>query len=92
MFYVSDPCRICGNGLLGLYRCSDRRTIVVVCDECGTVWDVGNIAESDPIQFLNSPDPPLPEHGCSLGGPNAGWATASEIEAAGLNDIISGKA
>jgi hypothetical protein len=75
-----------------MYRCSDGKTIAFVCSECGTVWDDHRISESKPVQFLNTADPPLPGHNCSLGGDASGWATRAEIEDAGLGEMIAGVA
>ena len=91
MFYLDRRCSICHFGVVGLYRCSDAKTIVFVCSECGTVWDDARIDEVGPIQFLLEADPPLPGYDCSLGGDVSGWATFEEIEAAELTALVAGE-
>ncbi|MFN3152945.1 hypothetical protein [Bremerella sp.] len=91
MFFLAEECSLCGNGGIGFYRCSDGKTIVFVCTECGTVWDDPQMADQAPVQFLNAENPPLPGHDCTLGGPVSGWATRQEIEAANLANWIAGE-
>ena len=38
MYYLEKNCSVCGDGILGFLRCSDGRTIVVMCEECSSVW------------------------------------------------------
>jgi hypothetical protein len=91
MLYIQDTCPVCGNGVVGFYRCSDGKTIAFLCDECGTVWDQPNVCQTSPVQFFNEPNPPLPGHQCSLGGSMSGWATRQEIDNAGLSMYIAGE-
>jgi hypothetical protein len=90
MFYIQDTC-LCGNGVVGFYRCSDGETVVFLCDECGIVWDQPSIQQATPVQFFNDQDPALPGHSCSLGGDKSGWATRQEIDNAGFAEYIAGE-
>ncbi|CAN7744941.1 MULTISPECIES: hypothetical protein [unclassified Variovorax] len=38
MLIVLAECPICRNGLIGIRRCSDGSTLVLMCDECESVW------------------------------------------------------
>jgi hypothetical protein len=91
MFYLAATCTVCDNGVVGMYRCSDGKTIAYICTECGTVWDNPRIEDHKPVQFFSTPDPPLPGHNCSLGGQLSGWATLAEIAKAGLTEFIAGE-
>lgn len=78
MYYLGE-CPVCSTGPLGLRRCGRCGGIVVLCDECDSVWPD---AEWDrPPEPLSGEDLPCPHCGSSLLAPNASWATREEIEA-----------
>lgn len=88
MFYLEDNCRICGDGLLGFLRCNDGRTVVLMCDECGSIWSSPSALGSPPI-VVAAPYFFLPETDIAVSGDGAGWASMTEIFAAGLGQYAS---
>lgn len=88
MFYLKDSCRICGDGLIGFLRCNDGRTVVLMCDECGSIWRDPAIQSAPPI-VVAPPHFFLPETNISVSGSGAGWASFSEILEAGMGQYAS---
>jgi hypothetical protein len=81
MHFLRQPCPFCdGQGLLGLYRGANG-VIAALCDECEALFLTP--ANTDPEMVV-----PFDKSFWSV--PNAGWATAEEIEAAGLTDLVAG--
>src|SRR5438309_1986948 len=35
MYYLQDTCPVCYSGPVGFRTCSDRKTVVLLCEECG---------------------------------------------------------
>lgn len=88
MFYMKGVCSRCRAGVLGFRRCSDKATIVLMCDECHLVWlRPDRIAVEEGI----SPDPPafvVPGLTCSIKRPEADWATREDIKRVGWQALI----
>jgi hypothetical protein len=90
MLFVSDECPICRTGIIGIRRCADGETLVLLCDECERVWESPRL-----ISKSNALDPEPPEFvvrklGVSIAGGSAAWATKEEVTAAGWADYVKG--
>jgi hypothetical protein len=91
MFYLQNCCPVCQAGALGIRRCSDGQNLVVMCDECETVW-----ASPESIATSNALDAPPPhfevvELGVAIAGGSAAWATTAEIGGKGWSEYIKGE-
>jgi len=89
MFYIK-ACPFCGDGALGIRRCADGHKLVVMCDECESVW-----TSPDNISLTNILD--IEDNGFKLrdleleiGGGSAGWASEAEIAAKGWSQFVVG--
>lgn len=89
MFYARD-CPICGaDGAVGFRMCSDGKTIVLVCDECDSVWLRPDQITGETLILASGPDLIIEGLGCSISvAHGAHWATLDEIRAAGLERFI----
>lgn len=91
MYYLENNCVVCGDGILGFLRCSDGKTIVIMCEECNSVWLSPNeVARESPI-YPEAPDFILPESCVSIIGGDSGWASHDEIKSAGFEAYVSEK-
>jgi hypothetical protein len=91
MFYISTPCPACSAGAVGFRRCSDGRSIVLLCNECDAVWLQPHIVTLDSAIFPTAPDYAVAGLECSVAGPHAHWAGRDEIRAAGWEAFIAGE-
>jgi hypothetical protein len=82
---------MCGAGNVAFRRCSDGTTIVLMCDECGSVWLDPKTVTAESVLNPKAPGFQVPGLSCAVGGGHAGWATASEILRVGWSEIISGE-
>lgn len=83
MTSIKSICPLCEQGARGFYKCSDNKTIVLLCDECDAIWlDPTKTNEPDSV-FASAPDYQIPGLQCALSGEAADWATESEICAYG---------
>lgn len=89
MFFVHDACPICEHGAVGFLICTDTDDVILMCEECDSVWldPITIIAEA--AIFTESPDFVVPGVGCSLLGSR--WATRQEIEQRGWVNYIAGE-
>jgi hypothetical protein len=89
MYYLEENCVVCGDGILGFLRCSDGKKIVIMCEECNSVWlTPGEVSHEDPI-YTEAPDYLLPDSNISISGNDSGWASLDEIKSAGFEDYVS---
>jgi hypothetical protein len=90
--YLSLMCPFCEtHGQLRFWRCP-REQVVVVCDECCAFFrSPETLAMSDALADPKPPDWWSAELGFALAGPGSGWASRSEIEAAGWATYIAGE-
>jgi hypothetical protein len=89
MFYVADECPICRTGPIGFFRLSDGESVVLMCEECTSVWLSPQEIGSDAI-YPWEPDYLVPAMGAGLLGDRVGWATREEIAKRGWSDSITG--
>jgi len=92
VFYYASFCPFCGpEGEVAFWRCGDGKTLVLMCEECNATWlhpiSIAKETALDPC----SPEFTVEGLGCSLAGPNAGFATREEIRSAGWEDFIVGE-
>jgi len=92
MFFAQTPCPLCRyGGVVAFRRCSDSRTIVLSCDECGATWlDPQDIAAESALA-PRAPDFIIPGTVVSLKGSDAGWASKDEIEKMGWSNFVVGE-
>lgn len=92
MFYVKPYCPVCGQGMLGFRMCSDGRTIVLLCEECGAVFLRPDEITSETALHPSWPDYVIEGLGCSTAiYAGARWATRDEIRKAGFERFIAGE-
>lgn len=92
MFFYTSFCPFCGmEGEVAFWRCSDGKTLVLMCDECNATWLNPLSVTSRSALFPASPDFIVDNLGCSLRGPKAGYATRDEIRAVGWEPFILGE-
>lgn len=90
MQYVQVGCVVCVQGVLGIRRCSDGKTLIVMCDECETVWSNPQQLGADSALDATPPEWIVRELGVAIAGDKAGWATNAEVAAAGWADAVRG--
>jgi hypothetical protein len=90
MLYVQIGCPVCRAGVIGIRRCADGKSLVLMCDECETVWaspesiDSSNALEAEPPSFV------VQQLGVAIAGGAAGWASAEDVAAHGWSDAVKG--
>jgi hypothetical protein len=90
MYYTDGSCPICSNGAIGFRKCSDGRTIVLMCDECNAVWLRPDAIKQEAAIYPSAPDYIVSAVGCSIASPNASWAELHDIKAAGWEKFVAG--
>ena len=89
MFYLEESCPVCEDGILGFLKCSDGKTIVVMCEECCSVWlKPDEIGCEEPI-YPQAPDFRLPNTDISVKGGGSEWAAYEEIIDIGFGVYVS---
>ena len=84
MYYLESNCNICLEGALGFLRCSDGKTVVIMCDQCSSVWLRPEAINGPPVA-LEPPKFLLPDSPISTSGGASGWATLDEVRSAGMS-------
>jgi hypothetical protein len=90
MVYVKVGCPVCQTGVLGIRRCSDGRSLVVMCDECEAIWEspkdlgTGAVLEAEPPAFW------IEQLGVAIAGDAAGWASEAEVATNGWSSFVQG--
>lgn len=81
-------CGRCGYGALGIWRCADGASLVVMCDECYSVWrSPKKLSESDALFCADRSDALLAT-GVRVFEGQSGWAKRDEIERIGWARFI----
>lgn len=91
MFHVESYCPICGAGSIGFWRCADTRTLVLMCDECDSLWLNPEKINARDVIYASAPGFIIPNLECRLNGDYSGWASREEIEARGWVNHIAGE-
>ena len=88
MITIPQLCPVCTTGPIGFRLCGDGRTLVLMCDECDSVWLLGAELRVETAHSPAWPDFMIPEIGCSVGSPGARWATWEDMGNAGIKDQL----
>jgi hypothetical protein len=83
MIIQEKSCPVCIYGSIGYWRCSDGKTIVLICNECDSVWLHPENIDLENLHISTASDDIMIEIGCSLTGNDAGYATREDIERQG---------
>lgn len=86
---VYHNCPICLDGQVGFRKCQNDPTLILMCDECDSVWLDPEEINSETVIYPASPDFLIPELKCST--INSRWATDAEIENMGWTEYIAGE-
>ena len=89
MFYLENSCPVCTDGILGFIKCSDNKTITIMCDECNSVWMRPEETESGAPVFPQPPGFELLDEDISISREDSDWATYDEIVSEELEDFVS---
>lgn len=74
-------CPLCQDGKLGFRLCSDRQTVVVLCDTCAMIW--GNPDKLDEAHAFDPLDPNLRRKHPGADLRPSQWARPEDVEAFG---------
>jgi hypothetical protein len=89
MYCIKELCPLCYWGQIGFRLCSDKKTVVLMCDECDAVWlRPGDVNTSIPL-YPQSPDFIVPGLECSILSPHSQWACKSDIIRVGWEQFIA---
>ena len=90
MFYIAE-CPFEPNGSLGIWKCSDGKTLMILCDECNAMWL--HPLRTTPAEALKVGSPPHchPESSAPIFGAGSGWATKDEIVSKGWMPQVAGE-
>ena len=91
MFYVEGTCPSCLAGQIGVFRCSDDTTLLLMCDECNELWLDPADRRLEVSRAADTRTFAVPGLLCKVGGGASGWATREEIERAGWQGYIVGE-
>lgn len=91
MFRIEKNCPFCRYGTIVFGKCSDNKTIVLICEECESIWlDPQKVG----IEYMLDAPPPgyyvATLECCSIALPPARWATEEEILERGWGKYIAG--
>ena len=90
MLFIKDSCPVCRTGTLGLRRCADGQSFVVMCDECETVWKSPALMSTANALDAVSATFEVVELGVAIAGGSAAWAGPQEIFAKGWGEYVAG--
>jgi Zn-finger nucleic acid-binding protein len=90
MLYVKESCPICLTGDVGFRLCSDHDNVVLMCDECDSVWLDPRELDSAHVIYPQPPDFVVAPH-CSVASPRSRWATREEVAEAGWSGYVAGE-
>jgi hypothetical protein len=88
MFYIVANCPVCLYGSIGFWRCEDGKTIILLCDECDSLWLGPQKINTESLLASTARDNFIPEVNCFLTGGQAGPATKEDIKKQGWLNYI----
>ena len=92
MFRLRGYCPICGTGSVGFRRCSRSEAVVLMCDECESIWLDPEEIDRDHVHYVSAPGFAVEAlQDCSVKAPESRWATESEIAQQGRAAHIDGE-
>lgn len=69
MISIKGACPVCGVGAIGFRLCSDGTTLVVMCDECDSIWtSLRSVGPENPI-YLEAAGFLVTGMSCSISSP-----------------------
>jgi hypothetical protein len=87
MFYICECTQNCG-GYVGFWRCADKATIIVRCDECEAPWrEPADVTAQSPLA-VEGPNYVISGTDIPIFGPDSGWASEDEIRKAGWFEFV----
>lgn len=89
IYSKQDVCPICQQGKVGFRKCANSTSIVLMCDECDSIWLEPNLVEVDNVIYLEPPDFVIPSLNCSL--LNSRWASREEVNRKGWGKYYGGE-
>lgn len=90
MPYVTESCPICLTGDIRFQLFSDHYSVVLMCDECDSVWLNPQGLNSTHVAYPQPPEFVVAPH-CSIASPRSRWATREEVAEAGWSGYIAGE-
>ena len=91
MLYIKTSCPICTEGMVGFRRCSDNETIVLMCDECDTVWLRPQEVNASHALYPSPPEYLVPTLECSIKSPHSQWAEEEDVAEKGWSTYVAGE-
>ncbi|MCC6605293.1 MAG: hypothetical protein IT327_18945, partial [Anaerolineae bacterium] len=88
MFYIVNNCPVCLYGSVGFWRCADGKTLILLCDECDSMWLNPQKVETENLLASTARNNFIPEVNCFLLGDQAGSATIEDIKKQGWLNYI----
>lgn len=94
MLHQDKECPICNQGMIGFRLCDDHSTLVMMCDECEALWNVGANIDPETALYPQSSNYTVPGTELSIASPRSRWATLEEVKCSGieLSSVHEGKA
>jgi len=90
--YIKAACPICGTGTRGFRLCKNAATVVIMCDECDSVWsNPANIGASD-VVYMEEPDFRIPGMSGLAAYISNNWATRVQVDDSGWGWLVCGEA
>lgn len=89
IYSTYDVCPICQHGQIGFRKCADSEYIVLMCDECDSIWLEPNTVRSDNVIYTEPPHFIVPMLDCSI--LNSTWASRDDIYKKGWKNYIGGE-
>lgn len=79
MIFIETLCPICTTGTIGFRRCASGDQVVLMCDECDSVWRNPMRINAHEALYPQPPDFVVPALKCSVRPPLSIWATREDI-------------
>ena len=90
MLYITE-CPFEPNGSLGIWKCSDGKTLMIMCDECNALWLHPSHTSSAEALKVGSQPYFHPESSVPIFGGGSGWATKDEVVSKGWMPLVKGE-
>jgi hypothetical protein len=91
MLFTKEKCPVCSYGNVGFRKCSDQKTLVLMCDECDAVWLKPEEIKFENAIFPDAPDFYLPGSSISISNPKSSWASIKDIKRLKFEKFIAGE-
>lgn len=72
--------------MLGVWRCADSESLVVMCEECYGIWRSPEKISGPDWMLTAGRNDVLPDSSTQIFGGRSGWAGHEEVERAGWSD------